>query len=118
MRTKKEDKYQIERNIICDKIINILELSYDNTFLLCELDSNIEKQHKLLSLKDEIKLYFECSTISTFKPNFYCKRPYLNLIRSILRKQKYTIEGKDILMKQENGLYIKTMKYYILNKIE
>ena len=113
MRTKKEDKYQIERTIICDKIITILELSYDNSFLLCELDSNTAKQEQLLSLKDEIKLYFECSTISTFKPNFSCKRPYLNLIRSILRKQKYTFEGKDILIKQENGFYIKTMKYFI-----
>lgn len=44
MRVKMCEKYQIEREEICNKIINILGLSEDGTFLLCELDSNIEKQ--------------------------------------------------------------------------
>jgi hypothetical protein len=114
MRIKKSDKYKMERQAICNKIISILELSDTNTFLLCDLDSNKIKQDQLLSLKYDIKTCFECSTISTFKPNFSCKRPYLNLIRSILRKENYTFEGKDILFKNDKGVYIKTMKYCIL----
>ena len=48
MRIKLSEKYQKEREDICNKIITILELKEDNTFLLCELDEDIEKQNKLL----------------------------------------------------------------------
>ena len=111
MRIKLSEKYQNEREDICNKIITILELKEDNTFLLCELDEDIEKQNKILELKEEIKKYFACSTISSFKPNFECKRPYLNIIRSILRKQNYTFVGDDIFFRKIDGTYIKTMKY-------
>ena len=46
MRIKLSEKYQNEREEICNKIITILELTEDNTFLLCELDEDIEKQNK------------------------------------------------------------------------
>ena len=110
MRTKLSDKYQVEREAICNKIIEILG---DKTFILCDLDEDIEKQNKILELKSEIQQYFACSTISSFKPNFECKRPYLNIIRSILRKQNYTVIGNDIEIKQENNLYKRTMEYKI-----
>ena len=110
MRTKLSDKYQAEREAICNKIIEILG---DKTFILCDLDEDVEKQNKILELKSEIQQYFACSTISSFKPNFECKRPYLNIIRSILRKQNYTVVGNDIEIKQENNLYKRTMEYKI-----
>ena len=112
MRIKLSEKYQNEREEICNKIITILELTEDNTFLLCELDEHIEKQNKLLKLKEEIQKYFACSTISSFKPNFECKRPYLNIIRSILRKQNYTFIGNDYTIKI-NNISKKTIKYII-----
>jgi hypothetical protein len=111
MRIKLSEKYQTEREEICNKIITILKLKEDNSFLLCELDEDVEKQNKILELKEEIKKYFACSTISSFKPNFECKRPYLNIIRSILRKQNYTFIGDDIFFRKLDGTYIKTMKY-------
>jgi hypothetical protein len=111
MRIKLSEKYKNEREDICKKIISILELKEDNFFLLCELDEDIEKQNKILELKEEIKKYFACSTISSFKPNFECKRPYLNIIRSILRKQNYTFVGDDIFFRKQDGTYIKTMRY-------
>ena len=112
MRIKLSEKYQNEREDICNKIITILELKEDNTFLLYELDDNIEKQNKILELKEEIQKYFACSTISSFKPNFECKRPYLNIIRSILRKQNYTFIGNDYTIKI-NNIPTKTIKYII-----
>ena len=112
MRIKLSEKFQNEREDICNKIITILELTEDNTFLLCELDEDIEKQNKLLELKEEIQKYFACSTISSFKPNFECKRPYLNIIRSILRKQNYTFIGNDYTIKI-NNIPKKTIKYVI-----
>ena len=112
MRIKLSEKFQNEREDICNKIITILELKEDNTFLLYELDDNIEKQKKILELKEEIQKYFACSTISSFKPNFECKRPYLNIIRSILRKQNYTFIGNDYTIKI-NNIPTKTIKYII-----
>ena len=113
MRIKLSEKFQNEREEICNKIITILDLKEEGGFLLCELDDNIEKQNKILELKEEIQKYFACSTISSFKPNFECKRPYLNIIRSILRKQNYTIENSDFWLKYENGFLKRTIKYKI-----
>ena len=114
MRTKLSEKYKNEREELCNKIINILNLKEDNTILLCDLDEDIEKQNKLLNLKQEIQTYFSCFNVSAFKPNFECKRPYLSIIRSILRKQNYTIENKDFWIKYENGLLKRTIQYKIV----
>ena len=112
MRIKLSEKYLIEREEICNKIITILGLKEDKTFLLCELDEDIEKQNKIMDLKEEIQKYFACSTISSFKPNFQCRRPYLNIIRSILRKQNYNFIGNDYTIKI-NNCPKKTIKYVI-----
>jgi predicted rRNA methylase YqxC with S4 and FtsJ domains len=109
---KMSEKFKDEREAVCDKIINILELT-NGEFILSELDENIEKQQRLLELKTEISKFFECSTISTFKPNFECKRPYLNLVRGILRKQRYKFEANDYLVKLDNGFLKRTTKYKI-----
>lgn len=109
---KLSEKFKDEREAICDKIINILELT-NGEFLLCDLDENIEKQKRLLDLKTEIQKFFEVSSISTFKPNFECKKPYLNLVRGILRKQDYTVESSDYWIKYENGLLKRTKKYKV-----
>ena len=69
-------------------------------------------KNKILELKEEIQKYFACSTISSFKPNFDCKRPYLNIIRSILRKQNYNFIGNDYTIKI-NNIPKKTIKYVI-----
>jgi len=113
---KLSEKFKDEREAICDKIIGILELT-NGEFILCELDENTEKQQRLLGLKPEIMKYFECSTISTFKPNFECKKPYLNLIRGILRKQRYTVESSDYWIKYENGLLKRTKKYKVFRTL-
>ena len=113
MRIKLSEKYNNEREEICKKIISIVDLDENKSFLLCDLDNDIEKQQKILDLKEELQKYFACSTISSFKPNFECKRPYLNIVRSILRKQKYKIENSDYWVKYENGLMKRTIKYKI-----
>ena len=113
MRIKLSEKYNNEREEVCSKIINIVDLDENKSFLLCDLDNDIEKQQKILDLKEEIQQYFACSTISSFKPNFECKRPYLNIIRGILKKQDYIIESGDYWLKHENGFMKRTIKYKI-----
>ena len=117
MRAKLSSKYPEQRAAICQQIVSILDLNEEQGFLLCDLDADLEKQRQLLELKDEIKKYFACSTISSFKPNFECKRPYLNLVRSILRQEGYTITCHDIEMKLSDGVYKRTMKYKVLKDI-
>lgn len=112
MRVKLCDKYQQEREEICKKLIDILQLDVNNTFLLYELDTNIEKQNAIINMKDEIQKCFACSEISSFKPNFECKRPYLNIVRGILRKQKYIFIGSDVDIKEED--VVKRTKKYII----
>ena len=113
MRVKLCEKYKIERETICKNLIYILQLDENNSFLLSDLDSDTEKQTAILNMKEEIQKCFACSEISSFKPNFECKRPYLNIVRGILRKQGYTFENNNILFKLENGNYKKTMKYKV-----
>ena len=113
MRVKLSDKYQNEREEICNKLIEILQLDENNNFLLYDLEEDINKQQNILEMKEEIKKYFAVSCISSFKPNFKCKRPYLNIVRSILRQQNYTFEGSDYSLKFDNGLIKRTIKYKI-----
>ena len=80
MRIKLSEKYQNEREDICNKLINILNLGEDKTFLLCDLDSDLEKQDKIMGLKSEIQTYFACSNMAVYKPNVKCKRPYLSVL--------------------------------------
>jgi hypothetical protein len=116
MRIKLSEKYVSEREDICNKLLNVIELDSEGCFLLSALDSDINKQNKILELKDTIKEFFAVSTISSFKPNFPCKRPYLNIIRSILRQQGYTFEGKDVEFKVDENLYKRTIEYKIFRQ--
>lgn len=113
MRIKLSEKYQTEREDICARLISILQLDANNSFLLCDLDDNIEKQQKILEMKEEIQKFFACSTISSFKPGFECKRPYLNIVRSILRKQDYVFDCGTTFTKIENGVYKTSTKYKV-----
>jgi hypothetical protein len=46
MRIKLSEKNPIEREEICDKIIYILDLDENKSFVLCELDNNIKNRIK------------------------------------------------------------------------
>lgn len=113
MRQKLSEMYPKEREEVCNKIIQILQLDADNSFLLSELDANEEKQKAIVDMKYEVQHFFACSEMSVFKPNHPCKRPYLNIARGILRKMDYHFEGKDVFVKKENGESYRTIKYFI-----
>ena len=113
MRVKLSEKYQKEREDICNRLLDILQLKEDKTFLLCDLDEDIIKQEKILAMKDEIQKYFAGYELSPIKPNFECKRPYLNIIRGILRKQGYNFISNDHSIKQDEEYVKRTIKYFI-----
>ena len=111
MRKKLETKYHTEREDICNRLISILELDETHSILLNALENDTEKQTKILDMKDEIQKYFAVSCLSPFKPNATCKRPYINIMRGILRKQGYTFEGSTIITSLNDGKYTSTTKY-------
>ena len=113
MRVKLCEKYKDEREIICKKLLDLLKLDANNSFLLCELEADVEKQAAIMALKEEIQKCFAVSSISTFKPDRECKRPYLNLVRGILRQQGYTFDCGTTYKTIESGLYKTATKYKV-----
>lgn len=116
MRLKLSEQYPTQREEVCNKIINILQLDGDNSFLLSDLDASEEKQQAIIGMKYEIQHFFACSEISAFKPNYKCKRPYLNIARGILRKMNYYFEGKDVFVKKEDCDTYRTIRYFVFRK--
>jgi hypothetical protein len=114
MREKLETKYHTEREDVCDRLIRILELDENHSILLNDLENDTDKQTKILDMKGEIKGYFAVSCLSPYKPNATCMRPYINILRGILRKQGYTFEASPILIGFKNGKSISTSKYRLL----
>ena len=55
MRIKLSEKFVNEREEICNKIISILNLDNNGCILLSELDLDIDKQNKIIELKEEIQ---------------------------------------------------------------
>jgi hypothetical protein len=113
MRVKLCEKYKAEREDICKRLITILNLDTNNSFLLCELEENIEKQTAILNMKEEIQKCFAVSSIATFKPDRECKRPYLNVVRGILRQQGYTFDCGTTYKTIETGIYTTATKYKV-----
>jgi hypothetical protein len=116
---KKSELYIIERKEICKKIISILDLDYNNSFLLNNLDNDENKINKIIELKEDIKKYFEVSTLSSFKPNVDCKRPHLSIIKNILKKCGYSLKKYGTIKRDKNNVLVNTMKYkLIINNFE
>jgi hypothetical protein len=119
MRTKLCDKFQKEREDICDKIINIIGVNESGSFLLCDLENDINKQQSILDLKEDIQKFFAVSSMNSFKPNIQStRRDYLNIIRGILKQQHYTFISNGCYIKNEDGSKKKTTKYFIIKNIK
>jgi len=115
MRPKKSDKYDEEREKICEKILKILELNENGEFILHNLDTNKEKQRRILDMKEEIQKCFDVCDLGFFRPSYEAKKPYMTIVRSILRKQGYVVKSKDIMFKIEEGLFRRSKVYKIFN---
>lgn len=115
MRVKLSELYVAEREEICKKIIEILKLDEENSFLLSELDADEEKKKAIMDLKDEIPKYFAVSSLAPYIPGRECLRPALCIAKGILRQQGYFFEGKRSSVKFDGGQE-KTTKYFVFRK--
>ena len=83
---KKKDKYKKEQTEIVNKIIEILEFK-NNYIVLHKLENNVDKQNKILALSPDIKKYFNCYNIGGIKQPEKIKKPWISIIRQILKTQ-------------------------------
>lgn len=115
-RVKQSDKYQTEREEICNKLLSIV----GNEFYLCDIDADEEKQQAILALKEEIPKYFAVGKMSSFKKTFDPKRDYLNMLKCVLKQQGFIVESKRANKKlNDHGLIQQTAIYKIFrNNLE
>ena len=108
---KKNIKFKEEQQEIINKLFQILG---DKRFILYELDNNEKKQKEIIELGEDIKKYYSCSTCRGINiPD--CKRPYLSIIRFLLKKNGYEFYSKDYSINQgDDKKYIRTKKYNIV----
>jgi hypothetical protein len=116
---KKE--YNEEKEKLASKLYDILDLK-NNFFLLCELDQDVEKQEKIMNLVPEIRAIFKSKDLCflNFKDNKRLKKPYMSIIRGLLKYMKYNlfIETVNIKSKENEKGFIRTQKYNILKPNE
>ncbi len=105
----KNELYKEEQGNIINNIINILELDHERGITLYELDTNVDKQKKIMDLIPEIRKYFS-------NVNLKVKRQYLSIIKQVL-KRNYNIYNVDLRITIDDNKRIRTTKY-VFNKKE
>lgn len=118
-RTPKNQLYKIQQLEIAQKLINILDPSSNSTFILHEVDTNHDKIKQIMNLQPQVKKYFYISQVIGAKADagtkLGCKRPWLSMLRAVLKDTGFTLNSKDFRMKNslDNISYINTKRYFI-----
>ena len=110
---KKSDKFKIEQLNIINKLLDIINIK-DNYIIRYELDSDEEKHKKIIQLTPDIKKYFACNNISGIKQPHKVKKPWLSIVRQVL-KTKYNVICTDYVLTLGDKK-IRTKKYFIYEK--
>jgi hypothetical protein len=112
---KNVDKYTNERQIILEKIFDILEINkVNNKISLKELDENIEKQNKITELENDIKKYFIITGWGYFSnKKRESKRKFLSLIKSIVKDMNVKMITSTLVKKLDDNI-TKCETFYII----
>ena len=106
--------YKNKQEEILDEIVTILDLENIDNFTLYKFDNDIDKQNALISLTPKIRQYFNYECIAGVRDPEKTKRPYLSIIKHVL-KLKYQIICKSFHM-TINKNKIRTTKYIFIKK--
>lgn len=106
--------YQEQQKQIKEELIDILKLNETNCIILHELDEDKYLQEQIVSLIPRIQTYFSMSTTTAISYPEKIKRPYLSIIRHLLKDQ-YDILITDYTIKAEPK-NIRTKRYYFIKK--
>jgi hypothetical protein len=85
------------------------------SFLLCDLDENMDIQNRILGLCPEVKRVYPCSgCLGITGSADTCKRPYLSIVRFILKHHGKELYSCDYSITLGHSRYKRTKKYIIL----
>lgn len=104
---KKQIKYIIEQTNILDKLLEILNYNNDYSFYLYDLDNKTDLQKSILNLSDDIRKYYPSSSCMGVNGK-KCKRPYLSIIRYIMKFHNKELYFMDYTLKLENNKTMRT----------
>ena len=114
MRIKKAEKYKNECEEVTNKIIEIINLDSEKSFILYEFDRDTEKQEKIKELSSEIRKYFASSYWNGINEK-NTTRPYLTIVRNLLKAQGYLFINKTFIYNTDETK-VKTTRYYVIKK--
>ena len=110
----KSELYKDEQIKLSNKIIDILGLDENNQIILYYLDTDEEKQNKIMALIPELRKYFSFRDIQGLERPESTKRPWLSIIRQITKiTHNMTYKDKQITT---NNKTIRTKLYTFLKK--
>ena len=103
--------YQQEQQNILDRLENILDFTEDRKVVsLYDLDNDNDKQRRILDLLPDVRKYFALSKSNVVNyPDTY-QRPYSSIIRILLR-QRYEMRVKEIKIKKDANMVIRSREY-------
>lgn len=110
---KKTEKYETERNAIYERLMDLLHYNDDQSFTLDEIDKNTELQDQIIGLTDDIRKYYSASGCRGCREERGSKRPFMSIIRYIVRQHHKTLYSTEIAIPLGDNKYKKTTKYKI-----
>lgn len=111
--SKKSEKFKMERIAVYDKLMGILNYAENQFFILNEIDNNIDLQNQILGLVVDIRKFYSASGCKGCSENRVSKRPYMSIIRYILKQNNKTLYSTEISIPVCEKKYKKTKKYKI-----
>ena len=110
----KNELYDDEQSKIKKELIDILELNNKNGFILYHIDNDDELKSKIMRLLPKIRTFFSMSKITDISTPEKIKRPYISIIRHML-KNDYDILSTEHTLRI-NDKPIRTKRYVFIKK--
>jgi hypothetical protein len=110
----KSNLYEKEQSDILNRLIDILQIDNNSTIILYELDNDGAKQTQIIDLIPNIRKYFSLSNVRGIKNPETLKRPWLSVMRHML-KSKYKMISKDHQITKD-GQKIRTKRYLFIKQ--
>jgi len=104
-KTRKNKKlfFHEQRNQILHKLIQLINFNDEKSVLLAQLKDNMELKNYLISVVDDIKKYYRCSTWGYFVSiNNGEIGDEITLLKAIFKDHDYRIFSKDITAEYNN----------------
>jgi hypothetical protein len=111
---KKSELYLEQQKELVNRILAIIELDSEKSFVLHDIDTNAEKIAKIMSLIPDLRTFFAFGDIVGISEPSKVKRPWLSIIKCTTKKF-YRMFKSDYRIKTEGGV-IRTKKYTFILK--